>query len=587
MLEFPLIPDWWKSGTKFKKLLKEFEAPKVISGYDTETCYGDIISQQFFDDRGGDFQEVNESNVLDRFIKYLDSFPDGFSLMLVFNAPFDLPLLLRKYINLFLRDDFELDYKHWHFKIFCTKNWHGLISKGNVLIRFLDIRAFFSGNLESVAKTFNCKIGKLERPEGLGSRKFTKRDKKFVAYAMHDARLCHEIGMKIVDMHKEFDIPISSSSANLAEKVFRRNFLEPKTKIQFPPYPCMRLSELSYHGGKNGYYLDGPRRMEGVYEYDFNAAYGYAMYNLPSFLDGEFVRTKKFSDKYAGVYQVEGTILPCQYGILYDPQFNYFTFPHKQGVRSFCTSYEIQEAIRSREFKIQTVEGYYWKPNSTYNPIHEYAKYFWKKKNDTPKTDIRYQFYKLCLNSLYGKWIQRNPSEVKISFGNEKGEVIEKRDTAGGLYHPFIASLITGFTRARLHEAEHYFDAIESSTDAVKSRKYDKEHDKEKGFGVMQLEHFKCKICDKPIKKANALFVRNRLNLIMDNKEHVLKCALHGFWGRPEELLAMSKEKRNTYTVDRMPLIREGLKHAGKQLFRMYTAERNLNIDWSELKGEK
>lgn len=572
---------------KFKKLTKEFIPPKVVSGYDTETFNGDIITQQFYDDRGGDIQWVNDDNVLDKFIRYIDGFPDGFSIMFVFNAPFDLPLLLRKYINLFLRDDFEIQIKGWTFKVFCTKNWHGIFTKGEKIIRFLDIRAFLSGNLESVAKTFNCPIGKLQRPEGLGCRRFTPKDRIFKAYAMQDARLCHEIGLHIVNMHKEFDIPISSSSANLAEKVFRRNFLEPNTKIQFPPYPCLRLSELSYHGGKNGYYLDGPAHIDGVFEYDFNAAYGFSMYNLPSFIEGEFVRTKKFSDKYPGVYQVEGTIQPCQYGILYDPQFNYFTFPHKQEIRSFCTSYEIQEALRSRELKIKSIEGYYWKQSADYNPIHEYAKHFWKKKNDTPKTDIRYQFYKLCLNSLYGKWIQRNPSEVKISFGDDRGELIEKRDTAGGLYHPFIASLITGFTRARLHQAEHYFDAIESSTDSVKSKIYDKEHDKEKGFGVMQLEHFKCKICEKPIKKANALFVRNRLNLIMDNKEHVLKCALHGFWGKPEELLRMYKERRTTYNVDRMPLIREGLKHKGKQLFRMYTDQRNLNIDWDELQEEK
>jgi hypothetical protein len=102
----------------------------------------------------------------------------------------------------------------------------------------------------------------------------------------------------------------------------------------------------------------------------------------------------------------------------------------------------------------------------------------------------------------------------------------------------------------------------------------------------MQLEHLKCKECGTKIKKADGLFVRNRLNLIMDKAGHILKCALHGFWGKKDELKAMWKEKRNEYTVQRMPLIREGLKHQQKNLFQMYEETRRINVDWDELKEE-
>jgi hypothetical protein len=70
----------------------------------------------------------------------------------------------------------------------------------------------------------------------------------------------------------------------------------------------------------------------------------------------------------------------------------------------------------------------------------------------------------------------------------------------------------------------------------------------------------------------------------MDNKKHVLKAALHGFWGKADELYKMYKEGRVWYTINKMSGIREGLKQQGKPLFEMYQEERSLNIDWTRLR---
>jgi hypothetical protein len=598
MLDFPYIPKYWPKGKKFMRLEKGYVPPIYIIGYDTETYDGDILTQQFttLDSNGKTIdkqtQFVNDENVLDKFLDYLESYPSyalsHSGIVFCFNAKFDLAILLRKFINNFLQDQFEIKYRDWKIKVFCSKNWYASfdyqIDNFKYHFQFLDIQCFFSGSLESVAKTFQCDIGKLKRPENLGYIRFKKSDTDFMEYAQHDATLCAEIGYKILEMHAEFDIPISTGSANLAEKVFRRMFIKEKMQIQFPDPPCNRLAEITYHGGKNGYYMDHPTYVKGVYEYDFNAAYGFAMYSLPSFISGKFVETKKFRPEFAGVYQVEARIQPCQYGILYDTRFNYFCLSNPQTIRSYATGYEIEEGIRSKEVQLKKVHGYIWKPDTTENPIHEYAKYFWEKKNSTPKGNIRYVFYKLCLNSLYGKWIQRNPTKQTIVRTGGNFSIAGDRDTAGGLYNPFIATSITGFTRARLHSAEHFYESIESSTDSVKSKKLVKGAAGHKGFGVMQLEHFFCKECKEDVSKTNGLFVRNRLNVLNCLKGHVLKAALHGFWGNPEMLLGMWKKGVTNYYIDRMPLIREGLTQVDKFLFRMRTEERNLNIDWSELR---
>lgn len=595
MINFPHVPNWWGNGSKFMKLQKSFSPPDYIVGYDTETYGGQILTQQFCTSRYGRgerrdaIQWVNKENVLDKFLEYIEGL-HGYIIVYCFNASFDMAILLRQYIDKFLQDDFNIRHetrkgKIWEINIFCSKNWYGYFKMGNLFVSFLDIHNYFSGTLDSVAKTFNLKNKKLDRPKNLGEHKFTPKDKNFVEYAQMDSLLCLEIGEVIVDMHQEFDIPFSTSSANFAEKVFRRKFIPEGRKIHFPPFSASRLAEITYHGGKNGYYIDNPSVIHNCYEYDFNAAYGFAMYSIPSFMAGRYKQVNGFIDNRPGVYEVSGAIKSCQYGVFADTRFNYFRFPSTQKIRAYVTSYELEEAIRSKEFKIDSCKGWVWIPDTEDNPVKEYAKYFWEKKNSTPKHDIRYIFYKLLLNSLYGKWIQRNPiSKPKYTYGKGQFTLQIGGNTSGGLYNPFIASLITGFTRARLHEAEHYFSAIESSTDSVKSRRFDKYASTVKQFGVMQLEKLKCKECDTQPKSFTGLFVRNRLNLLMCNKLHVMKYALHGFWGKPELLKELWKKKENWYTIERMPLIREGIKQQGKDLFMMHTEERTLNISWENLK---
>lgn len=595
MLEFPIVPNWWMTGAKFVKLRRGFVPPSYIIGYDTETYNGEIMTHQFCHSQYGKKERidrikwVNEGNVLDDFLQHLDNF-HGHIVIYCFGAEFDLAILLRQYIDKFLQDDFKIRHetskgKIWEINVRCSKNWYAFFICGNKFIYFLDIRNFFSGSLLKVGQTFQCESQKLDRPEGLGDKPFYQNDKQFIDYALMDSRLCLEIGEKLLDMHEEFDIPIATSSANFAEKVFRRDFIPEGAKFQFPSeFPCLRLSELCYHGGKNGYYMDSPAYVSNVYEYDFNSAYPFAMHSLPSFLSGNYEKVSSFKDKYVGVYHAIGTIKPCKFGILYNSNFDYYRFNENVKVESFCTSFELQEAITSKEFKLESVKGYIWKPETSESPLREYNRYFWERKNNTSKKDIRYIFYKLLLNSLYGKWIQRNPTKrARYTYNNGELDLSNKQETAGGLYHPFIASLITGHTRARLHNAEHYFDAIESSTDSVKSRVYNPKSEKLKEMGVMQLEHLDCNKCGKEYKKSQGLFVRNRLNLLMCPKEHVMKCALHGFWGRPEMLLDMYKKKEYVYEVERMPLIREGIKQIGKNLFQMHSEERSINISWDNL----
>src|ERR1041385_1406796 len=208
MLEFPYVPHYWKHGSKFKRLNEGFKKPLHVIGYDTETCKGEIETQQFHTNISEDIHWVNRENILDKFLAYLSKF-NGFNVMFCFNAQFDLCLVLRKFIDLFEQDDFEINYNGWKIKVFCSRNWFAEFSNGRTHVAFKDIHCYFTGSLASVARAFGLDIGKLAMPEGLGYKHFTRKDAHFIKYAMMDARLCYEMGVKIIEMHEFFDIPLS------------------------------------------------------------------------------------------------------------------------------------------------------------------------------------------------------------------------------------------------------------------------------------------------------------------------------------------------------------------------------------------
>lgn len=572
------------------KMQQGFVEPDWIMGYDTETCLGQILTQQMVTRESEEIQWVDGEVVLENFLAFLSTMK-GFGVCFCFYAPFDLAILLRLFITRFLNDDFRLEYRGWIIDVICSKNWQATFQKKGYVWRFLDIRNFTTGtgrNLEKMAEQYGVPMGKLERPENLGYERYTEKNRKFVKYALHDARLCYQIGKKIIEQCREYDIPLASSAANFAEKVFRRNFLKDGMLIQYSPPQATRLAELSYHGGKNGYYIGHPALITNCYEYDFNSAYSFAMSTLPSFLEGKWRQVFHFDTEHVGVYHLHGDIKPCRYGILYDPEFQYFrsngkSFSNWETIHSYATSFEIAEALRCKELKIKSCNGWVWIPKTEESPLRNYVQYFFQKKKEAPKGTVDYIFYKLCLNSLYGKWIQRNPSSA-MQIKEVKGKLImfPPTEEAGGLYHPFIASLITGLTRSRLHRYEHEFEAIESSTDSVKSRR--KVTDLSKGLGQMERQELHCDLCDKDMYSFTGLFVRNRLNLCMDTKKHVLKCALHGFWGSPTELYDLWKRRATDYTVSRMPLVREAIKQQGKSLFHKSEEQRSIKIDWSQFK---
>jgi hypothetical protein len=167
---------------------------------------------------------------------------------------------------------------------------------------------------------------------------------------------------------------------------------------------------------------------------------------------------------------------------------------------------------------------------------------FFRRKQDTPKDNPLREMYKLLLNSLYGKL-------------NQEG---------GALYAPFWASQITGHCRARLHELEHRYAALHSSTDSILTTATDIVT----GSALGDLE----------IKaRGRLVLARNKLYVLLGPDGRVMKSTLHGFQGSAETLLDLLRRGENTYRISHMIRPREALV-GGKKPFTWIEREMHLKL---------
>jgi hypothetical protein len=401
--------------------------------------------------------------------------------------------------------------------------------------------------------------------------------------------LGYEIGEKIIEMHEEYDVALSMSAPQFAMRVFTKYHLKEDEEIHLPSKSILKGALASYHGGKNGFYVK-PGLYRDVTELDISSAYPHAMKSMPQFVRGYYKKTAVYESGLQGVYCVTGEMKWCRYAIF---QTHDGKAIHGGSIKNlWVTSYELAEAIRNEEVKIESLFGWLWvpDPNYTHNPLAEYVDEFYAKKEASHKGDPKYLTYKLLLNALYGKFIQNVEVEENGKVNTEviiepdgRRTKVPKTFKAGGMFSPVIATLITGFVRAYLHRMEHDYKAIHSSTDSIKTLQSVDPNALLHGLGGLNVEV-----------KGDCVILRNKLYLhydgemgktFVDTDGVTKKCppkkyAMHGFWGGVDDLLALVAARRITYHVNHLYRMKEA-KVQGKVPLKSYRQKREVNIDWS------
>jgi hypothetical protein len=271
-----------------------------------------------------------------------------------------------------------------------------------------------------------------------------------------------------------------------------------------------------------------------------------------------------------GIYQVSGTAQPCDWPVLFDHNFKPICGKFAD---VWVSGYELAHALATDELKVTKVSGYCYDEDkdSEESPFEGYVTDFYRLKSDAADPIMRYM-YKILLNALTGKFIQTSPD-----FTLADGQLV-KINRAGGLYHPFCASLITGHTRSIMHPLEHSTQALHTATDGIFAPG---KHTgaKEKTLGAIVSEGY-----------GDLALFRNKLYIFYTNTEtidtypsqifagrHIMKAARHGFQGTVLALEQMLVNTNRTYKVNKPWKLKTAMKQ-GKVPNKFEITERKLNI---------
>ena len=567
----------------------------LIVGSDTETYHGKPFTVQFSHSKGTSKEcfFTDEKKITRVFLKYfehlLSDVTDNDIICFVHNLEYDI-------VGFFYQLRSFLLQKKFTFSIGDGWNVEGVFSSvvfarmryGQRTVHLIDTYAFFKTSLEKLAEIHCPDLPKKEFPQGLGETLFTAENKDFVEYATRDAVIAEYVGAYIIEQHKKYDIDLTVSTPHFASKVFRRKFL--KESIPLPPKSAVYSALHSYHGGKNNCTV-GMGFYPNVYSLDLVSAYPDAMRKLPSFSRKELYKKIIVNDVSGisqvpehGIYRISGHTEVCEWPIIYDHNFK----PIRGAVEKiWTTGPELNEALRAGELKLTELEGIYYDSDldTTESPFVEYVDEFFTLK-DNAKTKAERDFAKLLLNSLYGKFIQttRDVENADI-LSADVDNVVAKRTgerTAGGLFNPFIATLITGYTRANIHFYEHKYKALHTATDGIFSFKRPLKDNLE--LGGLKTEF-----------KGDLLLFRNKLYIFYVSRKDVLphqravksavfkdkmivKYALHGFHGKLYDLEKMYVTGRRDYTYTHVNKLRESSKRGLEvNKFEKRTSTLNLN----------
>lgn len=555
---------------------------------DTETVKGKPYLLQFYDGIEVSLIYVNEHTIFDAYCDYVAKHMKPNLSVWFFYCQFDIPIIHYPFKDYFTYDNHQMGYGKFDFCYITGKTWFGNhVYKGTKWAERDAYQYVFRG-LEKVAKDLQLSVNKKPRPSWLGERKpLTKEEKiEFEDYAEGDVLVLWELVYWILGIHRQFNVGLSVSLADLCGKIFRKHYVESVIK---PTQQDVTLAALaSYHGGKTECYVQGPMIIQDINYYDIVSAYPYAMTQIGNFFDYEIEEyVPSFSPILNdGLYQVSGSIL-CGYHPMYDEKFSRVKYLDQQWV----TGYELNSALEHKCFEGGIHQGFMMiSHNEKCNGLSGYIWDFFKKKAEAKQQNniTEYLWDKLAMNTLYGKFISKISEEVDL-LESWRGGVI---------FHPLIASLITGFVRGYAHTIEHACSSLHTATDSFMTLRqdFDGVFPGVNGLGGVVKE------C-----QGDVLIVRGKVYVIFDKInplcQHrftvseedkiqcvecggiVLKYATHGFSGSVQMLLNMWKGQNTNYIVKRMMRLKEAAKRKDPEVlpFVFSNQRRSLNVDWSKL----
>jgi hypothetical protein len=343
------------------------------------------------------------------------------------------------------------------------------------------------GSLERLGELIG--IPKLPRPECVKQARIPKPEEKeeFEAYAIRDAEVCYRATQKL---QSSFGF-LSKTLPGLALRVFRESFGGKAVFLRLPE-TAERLGWKAYHGGRVECFVRGTPPLK-LWWYDFNSLYPYVMAfgSYPFFKSylGEKSDVNLDHEGIADCLVKQDCDIPLL-GVkrLFSDGSSKLIFPDGL-VRGIFTYVELRWGEYYGVLKIRKVyKAVEWKETS-----HPFKKFILTYYRHRGRGEFEDRFFKLFLNSLYGKFGQ-DPEIEEVEVG-ENGLQDRKVRLSMVMNNPVIACYITSQARLKLWEEFRkvgWKHVYYTDTDSLIT-------DKDLGEGSKELGRFKLEdVSDSP-----------------------------------------------------------------------------------------
>lgn len=287
------------------------------------------------------------------------------------------------------------------------KNRVLFVDSGKVLV---------GASLDKLSKLFDIKDKKI-KIEHYDMAKFkTEKPHEYYAYLSNDVKGLYQICRKFMDVLDIKFFPVTIASLSLY--LFKHEYIG-EYELWKPGKVDDSFLSASYAGGRVEVFKGGKHDV--VYAYDINSMYPFAMYNLPIPLGLPLV-TRRYNEGKPGFYEIEfdqddKSIPP----LLWSKTSNGLEFSYYG--RGVFSNYEVEKFFEIGG-KVKIFHGLTWSNSACI--FNDFVADFYQKKNSS-SNHLKF-IYKLILNSLYGKFGQREETEklLRIPEGVKYSELLEK-----------------------------------------------------------------------------------------------------------------------------------------------------------------
>jgi len=337
-------------------------------------------------------------------------------------------------------------------------------------------------------------------------------------YCKRDVEILIKVVEWIIDFHRQYDIPMSLTFPQFTYRLYRKNYL-PVTIKQTSNKKIMELERASYYGGRVEVF--DFNKWFHAYVYDFNSLYpavmsnnGYPI-NLLKYYTSKVSQTFSFNEKLDLIEQAHkeklGIIAQVSLEI---PKSKFGIVPYRFENKLCFPNGNFETTLASPELKTVMENVIAINQFSIYNMADIFSDYIYycyeeRKKAIRANDDIMDWFWKLLMNSLYGKFAQRKFIDIRrkeydghfdfaTSGLRENGELktlswlggiaIEKKiEKLNPNSFVAIASFVTSYARAKLYRYLAKFpDVLYCDTDSLFLPNQEIESSKE--LGGLKLE---------------------------------------------------------------------------------------------------